>query len=315
MSAARRWPCRRCGRATTVVNEPSSRSEGAHLVFEFQERADVARLMKEIEGVVWSSHSPSSAGIERHNRAKPGIYSAAPFKPQNLTEREDHEHEYLSRCFPWQQNQPENGGMDGPSRRAAAGKGTRGNGRLEGMGRKAPRCDRRHGWTARQDQEGHAGRHRGYQQRDGRLHPRARGFARSRREAVRKPSALRDIPGRIRGDHAGSAHTRRVTRGEDERARPVHTETAPAMVVRCIGLNIELQAALNPAGDRKVERTHPSTPVIPDPVQTPVAPARAPRVPTPRARGKRRGYRFGAGRSTPNSAIRSRTSATSRPRK
>jgi hypothetical protein len=66
--------------------------------------------------------TPSSVEIERHNRAKPGIYSAAPFKPQNLTEREDHEHEYLSRCFPWQQNQPENGGMDGPSRRATAGK-------------------------------------------------------------------------------------------------------------------------------------------------------------------------------------------------
>jgi MFS transporter, DHA2 family, multidrug resistance protein len=31
---------------------------------------------------------------------------------------------------------------------------------------KAPQCDRRHGWTARQDQEGHAGRHRGYQQRE-----------------------------------------------------------------------------------------------------------------------------------------------------
>jgi hypothetical protein len=30
--------------------------------------------------------TPSSAGIERHNKAKPGIYSTAPFKPQNLTE-------------------------------------------------------------------------------------------------------------------------------------------------------------------------------------------------------------------------------------
>jgi hypothetical protein len=74
---------------------------GGTLSFEFQERADVARLMKEIEGVMGSSHS---ARIERHNRAKSGIYSATPFKPQNLTEREDHEHEYLSRCFPWQQN-------------------------------------------------------------------------------------------------------------------------------------------------------------------------------------------------------------------
>jgi hypothetical protein len=119
MSAVRSGDHSRQG---AVVKKPSSRSEGAHLVFEFQERAGIARLMKEIEGVMGSSHSPSSAGIERHNRAKPGIYSAAAFKPQNLTEREDHEHECVSRCFPWQQNQPENGGMDGPSRRATAGK-------------------------------------------------------------------------------------------------------------------------------------------------------------------------------------------------
>jgi hypothetical protein len=38
------------GRATTVVKEASSRSEGAPLVFEFQERADVARLMKKLKG-------------------------------------------------------------------------------------------------------------------------------------------------------------------------------------------------------------------------------------------------------------------------
>src|SRR6516165_1387575 len=70
--------------------------------------------------------------------------------PQNAKERKLHEHErYLSRCFPWQQNQPKNDSMELSSRRGTAGKGTAGNGRLEGMGRKAPGRDRRHGWTTR----------------------------------------------------------------------------------------------------------------------------------------------------------------------
>src|SRR6516164_8726243 len=75
------------------------------------------------------------------------------------------------------------------------------------MGRKAPGCDRRHGWTARQDQEDHSTRDRRYKQRHGRLHGRAGGVKRGGREAVRKPSALRNLPRRSRGGNASLAHT------------------------------------------------------------------------------------------------------------
>src|SRR6516165_3629390 len=128
--------------------------------------------------------------------------------PQNAKERKLHEHQrYVSRCFPWQQNQPKNDGMELPSRSGTAGKGKGGNCRVEGMGRKAPGRDRRHGWTARQDQEDHSTRDRRYKQRHGRLHGRAGGIKRGGREAVRKPSALRNLPRRSRGGNAGLAHT------------------------------------------------------------------------------------------------------------
>src|SRR5215471_15416352 len=78
-------------------------------------------------------------------------------QPAKRKERKLHEHQrYLSRCFPWQQNQPKNEGMELSSRSGATGKGTGGNGRLEGMGRKAPERDCRNGWTTRKNQEDHS---------------------------------------------------------------------------------------------------------------------------------------------------------------
>jgi hypothetical protein len=93
------------------------------------------------------------------------------------------------------------------SRSRTASKGAGGNCRVEGIGRKTPWRDRRHGWTARQDQEDHSTRDRRRKQRDGSLHGRPSGIKRGRREAFRKPSALHNLPWRIRGGNAGPAHT------------------------------------------------------------------------------------------------------------
>src|SRR5713101_3546223 len=118
---------------------------------------------------------------------------------QHAKERKPHEHQrHLSRYFPWQQNQPKDDGMELTSRSRTASKGAGGNCRVEGMGRKAPWRDRRHGWTARQDQEDHSTRDRRRKQRDGSLHGRPSGIKRGRREAFRKPSALHNLPWRIR---------------------------------------------------------------------------------------------------------------------
>src|SRR5215472_13789215 len=99
----------------------------------------------------WRSATSAFGGKADMGRTYLRRYFELLSQPAKRTkERKLHEHQrYLSRCFPWQQNQPKDYGMELPARGGTAGKRAGGNGRVEGMGRKALGRDRRHGRTAR----------------------------------------------------------------------------------------------------------------------------------------------------------------------
>src|SRR5215831_9039660 len=98
--------------------------------------------------------------------------------------------QHLPRCFPWQQDKSESGRLERASGGGAACEGTRGDGGLEGLGRKAS----------------------GLSAPAGRVHSRSCRFARGRREAVRGASAFYDLPRRNDRDHAHSPDTGRLAR-------------------------------------------------------------------------------------------------------
>jgi hypothetical protein len=104
-----------------------------------------------------------------------------------------------------------------------------------GMGRKAPGRDRRHGWTARQDQEDHSTRDRRYKQRHGSLRGRPSGIERGRRETFRKPSALHNLPWRIRGGDAGLTHTWSLIAREQRQAgdRSANSDPTTSITACC----------------------------------------------------------------------------------
>ena len=71
----------------------------------------------------------------------------------------------------------------------------------------------RHGRAARQDEEDHGTRHRGREQRDGRLHGRAGESHEAAARLFEKHPAFHDLSGQVRRDHAGSADTKRLIGG------------------------------------------------------------------------------------------------------
>ena len=135
--------------------------------------------------------------------------------------------------IPRRQKQPAHGGLECASRSRAARKGTSRHGRLESVGRKTSCRDCRNGRPLGKTKKASQNGIEDISNEMGAFTIVRAASHEAAAKLFENHPHFTIFPWRTRGDHAGSAHTRCVTRGEDERARPDHTGTAPATVGRC----------------------------------------------------------------------------------